>query len=342
MAPSQKSKKSIKRRSKCLFKRREPKLQNSKSTLVLNNTASGIVVEACLKTLVKFKTDKIFLKRRSNKSLFENYEDVEKLSRQHGCSMFLVGSDTKKRPNNIIIGRIYDEKVFDMFEMGIAHLDFDSDFMNKLTYGSKMGLLFLGEFTISTEMQRLKNFFIDYFGGPVVDNIVVTGFDNYLMFVLYENELEIRNYKTTVKNCSGTYSIADCQFVSSIKFKLRRNQIASEKEFKNSLSLPTIIRKKKNIEMDVFSNKLGRVHMSRQNMDEMKNPPFHFQIMSNRSLWMEAGRLEFCVSRRCFIRELKKNEPEMKALIEANKIFDSKYNARLSNRFNTTNYTSQW
>lgn len=45
---------------------------------------------------------------------FEDKSELEKFCQKADASLFLFGSNSKKRPNNIVIGRTYDWKVLDM------------------------------------------------------------------------------------------------------------------------------------------------------------------------------------------------------------------------------------
>lgn len=43
---------------------------------------------------------------------------------QHGgradCSLFALGSHSKKRPHNLVLGRLYDGRLYDAVEFGVA------------------------------------------------------------------------------------------------------------------------------------------------------------------------------------------------------------------------------
>lgn len=49
---------------------------------------------------------------------------LENQSTKYDCSLFAVGSHQKKRPDNLVLGRVFDGHVLDMFELGIV--DFKS------------------------------------------------------------------------------------------------------------------------------------------------------------------------------------------------------------------------
>ncbi|WP_411024078.1 hypothetical protein, partial [Salmonella sp. s58079] len=50
---------------------------------------------------------------------FEDSTSMEFFSKKSDCSLFLFGSHNKKRPNNLVFGRMFDFHVLDMFELGI-------------------------------------------------------------------------------------------------------------------------------------------------------------------------------------------------------------------------------
>ena len=55
---------------------------------------------------------------------FEDINSLEFLSQKNDCSLFMVGSHSKKRPHNLIMGRIFNYQLLDMIELGV--LDYKS------------------------------------------------------------------------------------------------------------------------------------------------------------------------------------------------------------------------
>lgn len=70
----------------------------------------------------------------------------------------MFGFDSKKRPDSLIIGRMFDNEVLDMFEFGIDKFTAMEDFkVPKVTMGIKPMLVFNGEaFAVDPEYMRLK------------------------------------------------------------------------------------------------------------------------------------------------------------------------------------------
>lgn len=63
----------------------------------------------------------LLMKRTHDVYPFEDASQVESTSVKYDCSLFAVGSHQKKRPDNLVLGRVFDGHVLDMFEMGVEN-----------------------------------------------------------------------------------------------------------------------------------------------------------------------------------------------------------------------------
>ena len=73
---------------------------------------------------------------------FEAVNSLEFLSQKNDCSLFMVGSHSKKRPNNLVIGRLFNYQILDMIELGV--LDYKSmDTFKTMKVPISITLLFL-------------------------------------------------------------------------------------------------------------------------------------------------------------------------------------------------------
>jgi hypothetical protein len=82
------------------------------------------------------------------------------------------GSHSKKRPNNLVIGRTYDHHVYDLVEVGIENFkameSFSYDKKLAPKEGSKPFMVFIGEgFESITGLIHLKEVLLDLFRGEV-------------------------------------------------------------------------------------------------------------------------------------------------------------------------------
>lgn len=81
------------------------------------------------------------------------------------AALFGVGSHSKKRPHNIILGRTFNYGILDMIELGADKFKAMSEFRNmKVLAGLKPCLIFNGPaWELNQDLKRLKSLFIDFF-----------------------------------------------------------------------------------------------------------------------------------------------------------------------------------
>lgn len=87
------------------------------------------------------------------------------LSEKNDCTLFMFGSTSKKRPDNLILGRMFEHELLDMVELGIKQYKGLQDFKNdKIGTCVKPCLVFNGlKWAQTEEYRRLKSLFIDAF-----------------------------------------------------------------------------------------------------------------------------------------------------------------------------------
>ena len=180
------------------FKRRAPKnaqsrralkkmeskvFENPKSCLFLRGANTSTVVVDAMTDLRKLLGSRAkILKKRNAFHPFEGQEHLEFLGHKNDCSLFCFGSDSKKRPHNLVIGRQFDFQVLDMVEFGIVGQDrfdmSDAKGLNCCSMGSKPAFFFEGsEWETDDFFSRLKNLIVDFFGGYVATKLVLSGVD---------------------------------------------------------------------------------------------------------------------------------------------------------------------
>ena len=83
-----------------------------------------------------------------------------------------LGTHSKKRPNNLVLGRTYDHHLYDLVEVGVENFKSTESFSydKKLAphIGSKPLFAFIGEgFESVEELKHLKEVLLDLFRGEV-------------------------------------------------------------------------------------------------------------------------------------------------------------------------------
>ncbi len=71
---------------------------------------------------------------------------LEQFSAQTDCGQFVLGGHSKKRPHNLILGRFYDHRLYDLLELGVEGYKSIQSFgaaATKVQLNNKVTLLFL-------------------------------------------------------------------------------------------------------------------------------------------------------------------------------------------------------
>ncbi|KAA8583229.1 hypothetical protein FQN60_015775 [Etheostoma spectabile] len=148
----------------------KPKTKRSKR--FLENRAPKLVEDV--------KSAMIMKGGNTNQTITQALKDIEFFSKKTDCSLFVFGSHNKKRPNNLVFGRLFDFHVLDMIEVGVEKYVSLSDIKNsKVPEGTKPMLVFAGEaFDSDVEHKRLKSLLIDFFRGPTVSAVRLAGLEH--------------------------------------------------------------------------------------------------------------------------------------------------------------------
>uniref|UniRef100_A0A0B6ZM35 Ribosome production factor 2 homolog n=2 Tax=Arion vulgaris TaxID=1028688 RepID=A0A0B6ZM35_9EUPU len=187
----------------------------------------------------------------------------------------MFGCHSKKRPNNLVIGRLFDGQVLDMAEFGVdKFVSMNSIKTQKTAVGLKPCVVISGDFfEENDDAKRLKNLFIDFFRGENVNKVCLTGLEHVLSVHAVNGKIYIRNYRVLLKKSGSRTPRVELEFMGpSLDLSMRRTRYASDDLFKRALKKPLTAKpkKKKNISRDDLGNKLGRVHMKTQNFEKLQ------------------------------------------------------------------------
>jgi len=268
------------KRSKRALEAREPKaIENTKTSVFVRGAKCSQLVQDCMKDLNTLKKpNSISYNQKNDIRPFEDYTKLEFFAKKLDASLFVFGSHNKKRPNNLVFGRMHDYHILDMIELGLDAFTSLNEFKTgKVTVATKPCLLFAGEpfaDTSNVEMQRLKSLFIDFFRGPEVTNVRLAGIEHVLQFTAVENKVFLRSYKISLKKSGGRIPRIELEEIGpSLDMSLRRTHLASDDLFKSACKQVKNVRKEKkikNITEDAFGTKLGRVHIPSQEIGKIQ------------------------------------------------------------------------
>ncbi|XP_069128652.1 ribosome production factor 2 homolog [Argopecten irradians] len=256
---------------------REPKItENTKTSIFVKGGNTSMIVTQAMKELCLLKKpNAVSYKRKNILRPFEDETPLEFFAKKSDAALFAFGCHSKKRPDNLILGRMFDFHILDMFELGIE--DFKSMYQMqgaKCNTGSKPCLVFAGEaFDQDTEHKRLKNLFIDFFRGPVVSQLRLAGLEHVIQITALDGKILLRNYKIKMKKSGSKIPRVELEDMGpSLDLVIRRTKLASDDLFKRSLRQPKTAkpRKTKNISRNAFGSKLGRIHMDKQDLGKLQ------------------------------------------------------------------------
>ncbi|VDD94751.1 unnamed protein product [Enterobius vermicularis] len=265
------------RRGKRHLEERAPKvIENDKTALIIKGGKTSELVSNVLADIYALK--KPFaqqLKRRNPFHLFEDEVPLEQFSTKYDASLFVFGSNSKKHPDCLIFGRLYDFHILDMVELRIENYVSSKEFSApRVVLGAKPCIVLQGTaFESDTTMKRLGNLMVDWFRGPVVENIALQGLELVVSLTSVGDHLLFRVYRTCLKRSASTFPRVELLEIGPrIDFTLQRTKLASDSLFKLALKQPKEIKAKKakNTSMDIFGTKLGRIHVGRQDLNSLQ------------------------------------------------------------------------
>lgn len=265
------------RRAKRFLQHREAKLiENVKNAMIMKGGNTSETVTQALKDIYALKKPNAVLYKKKNITRpFEDQTSLEFFSKKSDCSLFLFGSHNKKRPNNLIFGRMFDYHVLDMIELGVEKfVSLKEIKMSKCPEGTKPLLVFAGEaFDTDNEYKRLRSVLTDFFRGPGVTSVRLAGLEHVLHFTALEGKIFMRSYKVLLKKSGCRTPRIELEEIGpSFDFTMRRTHLASDDLYKTAHRQPKALKpkKKKNISHDAFGTKFGRLHMQKQDLAKLQ------------------------------------------------------------------------
>lgn len=194
------------RRSKRAAEKREPKLEeNPKSTLLIRGMTCSNVITELLRDMYIVK--KPFAKHFSRKNDIRPFEDASSLeffSLKNDSSLFAFGSHSKKRPHNLVLGRMFDHQMLDMCELGITNFQGLAAFRKTAKpkeISSRPLMIFDGDgFEHNENLTQLRSLLLDFFRGAPADKVNLRGIDHAIVCTAVGGEaVTLRTYSIGLK-----------------------------------------------------------------------------------------------------------------------------------------------
>lgn len=218
---------------------------------------------------------------------FEDASSLEFFSEKNDAGLMVFGSSNKKRPHAITLVRMFAHKVLDMLELNLDPDSFRTlaQFKNKkCAVGLKPMLLFSGtpfENPVSDEYTLAKSFFVDFFKGEPADKVDVEGLQ-YIVCISAKDtvdgedaksQIHLRVYLIRTKKSGQKLPRVEVEEMGPrMDFRVGRVKEADESMMKEALkrARTSAERPKKNISTDIVGDKIGRIHLGKQDLKELQ------------------------------------------------------------------------
>mmetsp|Transcript_9816 Transcript_9816/g.12883 ORF Transcript_9816/g.12883 Transcript_9816/m.12883 type:complete len:263 (+) Transcript_9816:302-1090(+) len=224
-------------------------------------------------------------RKNDNMHPFDDASSLEFLCQKNDCSIFAVANHSKKRPNNLTIGRTFDGHLLDMVELGVESSTTLSDLqeaypgatIDSKRLGSKPCVVFVGEqWEATSEHRAMRSILLDFVRGQDVTGINLASLDHVISFTFAMEKIFMRTYALKLKKPKdSSTNVPITKLVLSAPaadFSIRRTRWASKDLMKQALKQPKElkVKKVKNISTSALGETLGQIHMERQNYGEMQ------------------------------------------------------------------------
>ncbi|QSZ32642.1 hypothetical protein DSL72_002221 [Monilinia vaccinii-corymbosi] len=276
-------------RSKRALNKKAPKpVENPKTALFLRYTTCSQPTQDCLTDLhtLHLPLAKKFTKKNSIHP-FDDASSLEFFSEKNDASLLVFGSSSKKRPHSITFCRMFNYKVLDLLELNLDADSFRtlSQFKNKkCAVGLKPMLLFSGtpfENPVSDEYTLAKSMFLDFFKGEPADKVDVEGLQ-YIVSISARDSVDgeeekpkihLRVYLIRTKKSGQKLPRVEVEEMGPrMDFRVGRVKEADESIMKEAMrrARGSAERPKKNISTDIVGDKMGRIHLGKQDLKELQ------------------------------------------------------------------------
>jgi len=207
---------------------------------------------------------------------FDDVSPIEFFAQKANAGLFAFATHSKKRPHNVVIGRLFDDHVLDMVEFGVKAFKSieESGFKRTTQIGTKPIIVLSSPlFRDDEKWKMIGNLLVDFFCGQIVDEINLKGLELAIALTISaEGILQLRTYFVLMKKSNTRVPKVElAEMGPNIDLELRRERFGDASLRKEALKQPREMRptKEKSVETNVMGEKLETVHMQRQDLDEL-------------------------------------------------------------------------
>ncbi|KAI9750778.1 MAG: rRNA-binding ribosome biosynthesis protein rpf2 [Lichina confinis] len=275
-------------RSKRALEKKAPlTAENPKKALFVKGSTASQVVQDAMADLNSLKRPLATKFTKPNPiHPFEDASSLEFFAEKNDTSMLVFGCHSKKRPHCLTFIRTFNYKMLDMLELYLDPESFQAlkQFKTKkFAVGLKPLVLFAGtpfESPTPNAYTLAKSLFLDFFRGQDMPTIDVEGLQ-YVVSIMAGEEREgergprmhLRVYMIRTKKSGQKLPRVEVEETGPrMDFRVGRMKEAEPAMMKEALKKPKGLeaKSKKNIETDIVGDKMGRIHLGRQDLGTLQ------------------------------------------------------------------------
>jgi ribosome production factor 2 len=273
----------ITRKGKLALKDREAKIdENRKKSLFIKGKSFPSALNELWEDLERFRTGESVKYNRPNDILpFEDKdrETLEKYCQKNDCSLFAFANSNKKRPNNLIFGRLFDYHILDMYEFGVTNIVPRKEIKSNFEAGTVPAVIFQGE-QWDNELKHLRSYFMDFFVGDLKGRINLEQITNCIVLTYVEADKTILFRHYSVEK-SGESTILE-PIAPSFNLVRRRESLPDDDVLEQAFTtLEKEGKKKKKTQIDALGREVGKVYVGKNDMSKIQ--PKMFKGLPKRS-----------------------------------------------------------
>jgi len=219
--------------------------------------------------------------RKTEERPFENDASFRFLCEKNNASLFALGSHTKKRPDSLVLARMFEFNVLDMYELGLSSIQTMSDFRQEtFAVGSRPFMVFQGDvFENHPTYQQLKSLFLDFFASKPLAAFTPAALRQghaIVLTALPGGSVAFRHYRVDAHGVEGRSAPGAelTEIGPRFDMKIGRTVAGADDMRKAAMRVPKQTKeliggKHKNKESSGMGHAMGRVHMQKQDLNTM-------------------------------------------------------------------------
>lgn len=258
--------------------------ENTKQTVFIKGGNVSQTITSLMHDLNRLKQPNcIMYKKKNIVRPFEDVGSIEFFSQKCDASLFAFGSHNKKRPDNLVCGRMFDHQLLDMVEFGIANYKQMSG-KCPIPQGTKPVLSFAGDQWESgtseengIDYAKVRNVLLDFYRGETVKSIRLKGLELFIQFTLINDVIAMRTYQVKLIKSGMDQPRVELESIGpDMDLRVRRSQFGSDELRKKAMKQPaeTQVKRGKNKDVDPLTGEVrGTVHIPgpKQHLEKLAN-----------------------------------------------------------------------